>query len=825
MLSRNRYLDSAKAYLHEPNKFSYYITKYAETGKSDTIQAYYNYMIGIYNSNLGKYRHSIQKINEAINLFSKAGLTLDLAQAHLKIGSVFFKMNNYTESENHYFQALAIYESLSDISGIKSSLYMIIDNYKHWGKYDKAIEYSDLLAIINKFVNSSHWEEEYGKLRNKTEKEIQHKVYLQQKRLIDSLEKEREIEQLRSVQKEQEIQNLLRDKELAKLESDKKEKELETLKQLKEIERLEDERKAQEIVNLKRMQEIEGMKLDNLEETNRRQKEISLLFITFSLLLFAIISGAILLRFRMNRRYTKKLEENNKELERTNIQLEKSKRDILYAKELAERANQFKSEFLANMSHEIRTPMNAILGFSELIKTGITDPKHKKYIQSIIANGKNLLVLINDVLDLSKIESGKLNLEYQSIDIRNLINEVYQIFSFKFEEKNLTFYREVAENIPHTIIIDEARMRQILVNLVGNALKFTDEGQVAIEVHGEVFPDGTFDMQINVIDTGIGIPKDQQELIFESFTQKSGQSTRNYGGTGLGLAISKKLCDLMGGSINVESEVNAGSKFIVKIPEIKISDLPPENKMLLESDAVDNIKFQNAKLLVVDDIPHNRQIILDYLADQPIEIYQAANGLEALEIIDKVEFDLILLDLRMPELDGYSVIEKLKENQSLCHIPVVALTASVMKNEMAKISSFQFNDYLQKPTIKNDLFKLMKKYLKFEDFSEVISQPTSITFKQNINEMIARKEEIIFSLNNGFIPKALELSSKLKMREIKEFEKSLESFARKYHIEGLFVYLKVLNSSMESFNKKSISESLTAFNQIAEDIINMLNNE
>lgn len=826
LFANEKLLDSAKAFINEPNKFSYYITKYSESGKSDSIKANTSFIIGVYNNRNGRYLNAIKKIKEAIKLFDKLGMTIQLAEANHLIGTVYIKINNYVEAENNFFKALAIYESLKDITGIKSSLHYIIDNYKHWGKYDKAIEYSDLLAILDRFINNPNWEEEYGKLRNKAEKVLEQRVLLAQKRIIDSLEKEREIEQLRTIRNEQEIQSLLREKDLARLEAERKEKELQTLKQQKEIERLKSESKNQELENLKRTQEIEKMKLDKMAQTNERQREFSRLVIFFFIIISSVITVAMLLRYRIIKRTKNILQEKNTELENTNQKLEKSRRELLYAKELAERANQIKSEFLANMSHEIRTPMNAILGFGELMKSGINDIKYQKYLDSMISNGRNLLILINDVLDLSKIESGKLELEYQSIDIRTLLNEVYQIFSFKFEEKNIAFFREIHDNVPTNIIIDEARLRQILVNLVGNALKFTDKGKVAIEVSGIVQSDSTFDMEIKVIDTGIGIPKDQQEIIFESFTQKSGQSTRHYGGTGLGLSITKKLCDLMGGYIELDSEIGKGSSFIVFIPEIKISDLPPENKRIISFNEPETIKFKKSKILVADDIANNRQLIIEYLVNQSIEIHEANNGKEALEKIFSNHYDLIFMDLRMPELDGYEVNNIIKNDAKLMHIPVIALTASVMKNEINRIMNSKFDSFLQKPASKRDLFDLMKQFLEFKDMKDDNKKSLLKSFKPNNNQKIKENRNLIInSLNEILIPKSKELSQRLKIREIKEFETQLTDFGEKYEISDILNYIPNLNQSIESFNKKNMTLSLVEFEKVANHVINMIHNE
>ncbi|MBU3915705.1 PAS domain S-box protein, partial [bacterium] len=298
----------------------------------------------------------------------------------------------------------------------------------------------------------------------------------------------------------------------------------------------------------------------------------------------------------------------------------------LLAKQEAERANRAKSEFLANMSHEIRTPLNAVIGFSELLSIQVHDQKQKTYLSSIQTSGRNLLTLINDILDLSKIEAGQMETHRSPVNIKVLIGGIEQIFSLKVATKGLTFLVEIDDSIKESLLIDETRLRQVLVNLVGNAVKFTDTGYIKLsaattagrETNAQV------DLEIAVEDTGIGIPKEEQERVFESFEQQSGQSTAIYGGTGLGLSITKRLVELMNGHIALTSAKGHGSTFKIKFFNVPIAskDVFPVEK---EVYTIDSIRFEKAKVLVVDDIESNRILLSELLTQLNFEVTSAQN--------------------------------------------------------------------------------------------------------------------------------------------------------------------------------------------------------
>ena len=385
-------------------------------------------------------------------------------------------------------------------------------------------------------------------------------------------------------------------------------------------------------------------------------------------------------------------------------------------KERAEAASQAKSLFLANMSHEIRTPMNAVIGFTDVLAASYLTDQQKGYVKSIQSGSRNLLFLINDILDLSKIEAGKISIQSGKVYVRKMLEDIKQVFSISADEKGLSFKLEIDDSVPDVIMSDEVRLRQILFNLTNNALKFTRKGEVTITAEYKVAAPGDifYSLFIKVIDTGIGIEKECQESIFNIFEQQDNQNTREFGGAGLGLAISSKLAEKLGATLSVDSNKDEGSCFTLLLSS-------PEVVMKEENAAIEinvaNVRFEAAKILIVDDIDANRTLIEEYLSCQDFEIFHAADGVEGLDLIKSKKPDLVLMDIRMPKMNGIEATQIIKNDPLVSDIPIIAVTASVVEDNRSDKKRGVFDYVLYKPLSKKKLNRCLQGFLEIKDSS------------------------------------------------------------------------------------------------------------
>lgn len=533
----------------------------------------------------------------------------------------------------------------------------------------------------------------------------------------------------------------------------------------------------------------------------------------YSLFWKIIISISVLTLFTLywNRKLRFEIQERGKTeiaLKKYHLKLEKQAEELTIAKENAENANKVKSEFLANLTHELRTPLNAIIGFSELLYFVLDDTKQKKYVQSIKFAGKNLLILINDLLDLSKIEANMMIIKPVIVDIEKLFIEMKQIFSLKLEKKGVEFTYEIGDHCPKSLVLDEIRLRQILFNLVGNAEKFTEKGYIKVKASSNISieDESKIDLLISVEDTGIGIPTKDLRKIFKSFVQQDGLDTKKYGGTGLGLAICQKLAKAMNGDISVRSNLEQGSVFEVKLLNVPVSSI--DNNKLSKSNffQLGDIKFEKANILVVDDIISNGDVLKGILTSLGFQVTTKTDEKEALSEIYNNPPDLIFMDDRISIKNGDKITIKIKSDSKISKIPIVAITASASKETKNVVIENGYDAHLQKPFDIDQLISILGlffKYTKKEEKIMAIESFESIDFDKvkNVVELkTILKSEILSTCNK--------LINVIVISEIETLGKRIEELSKKHESMQLLQYSKNIISFADDFDSDAIKNEL-----------------
>lgn len=485
--------------------------------------------------------------------------------------------------------------------------------------------------------------------------------------------------------------------------------------------------------------------------------------------------------------------------------------ELRNAIDTADRANRSKSEFIANMSHEIRTPLNAVIGFSELLETLSNDHKQKQYINSIITAGKSLLRIINDILDMSKIEAGMMKVRNEPMQLSPVFEEIRQIFNQRIIEKGLKLLLEIDPELPEILYLDEIRLRQVLINLAGNAVKFTDTGIVKIAAHRisvgiNENSEEICDFSIIVSDTGFGIPVEEQKIIFEPFRQRSGQNAAVYGGTGLGLSISKKLTELMNGELSVKSEPGKGTAFTLKLSNVKTRKENKNNLKKENNDSTHAHFFTKNTVLIADDTDSNRQMLKEHLINAGLDVLEADDGESAVKTALETKPHVIIMDIRMPHLNGIDAMKKLREIDSFKEVPIIALSASNNLEEIVRTEKNSFNDYLSKPLDFDKLMTTLEQYLPK-------ASRQGKTLKRQSKEKLTLPAELKDIFKREFEQKIENFSGAIRIQRIRSLIGELHLFSTEHSSDEIDTIAVKLEKAVEAYDIEKIKNLLINCNE------------
>lgn len=492
-------------------------------------------------------------------------------------------------------------------------------------------------------------------------------------------------------------------------------------------------------------------------------------------------------------------------------------------KERADNSAIVKEQFLANMSHEIRTPINAVVGFAGLLQKTKLDTDQKQFVHLIQNSGENLLSVVNDILDISKIEAGMMRITKNPFSIKEVCTSLEMMFQHKVNEKKLRFEFDFDKNIPTTLIGDAERLNQVLINLLNNAIKFTEKGTVKLSVQLLHKTDQSAKIQFIVKDTGIGISKEKLAAVFERFEQADNNTARQYGGTGLGLAIVEKIVEMQAGEISVESNLGEGATFKVTLSYAYVNTAEEaSNKMTSTSNAIAKKEFSNYKILVAEDNKTNQTLLKFILQQWNLSYDLAENGQQVLDILSKEKYDLVLMDIQMPIMDGYEAASRVRKELGL-NIPMIAMTAHVLPTEKQKCIQAGMNDYISKPIDEAVFIGMLEKYLG-SSLLNVLELQKPLLNCNNLLYIDIDYLNSIFSENNGFINEIMyqfseQYPNELKQLKLAIFEKDKKDVLRLTHLmkttvssisinTPLKLMLENIEAKIESENWNFINEEL-----------------
>ncbi|MEO8086632.1 MAG: tetratricopeptide repeat protein [Bacteroidota bacterium] len=653
--------------------------------------------MGMSYSGVGADSSAIKCYKEALEIQEDIGDKGRAAISSSNLGIVLNRQKKFDESIPYLTKALALARETFSMEWIKETSLELseamagIDNYKDaYENYRTFHLYSD--SIINE-VNGKQMAELQTKFE--TEKKDKEITLLNKENNIQSLTLKEQQSKLReekliSEQRKNQIELLNQSQEIEALILNKKENELHEQK-------LQTETKSKEVEILNKDKEISNAQL-SIQKTIRNYSLAALgLAVVIALLLFN--------QYRVTQKSKQLLEEKNKIIGK----------EKLFAEEMRERAEEserFKARFLANMSHEIRTPMNAVMGMTNLLLKTKLEQQQYKYLDAVQKSSRNLLVIINDILDLSKIEAGKMELEKIDFRLSEALDTVYNTLRFKAEEKGLNFVVDIDSSITPVLIGDPVRLNQILINLTGNAIKFTEKGNIKIHAQLELANHLEQKIIFTVSDTGIGIPENKINTVFEGFQQADKSTFRKFGGTGLGLNISKQLTEMSGGVITVQSKLGVGTTFFVNIPFGIGSEKAIEEKSKPIDQSIIS-RLGRLKILLAEDNEFNQIVAVDTLkmVIPGITVDVANNGKEAIEMIRHNKYDLVLMDVNMPEMNGLEATQSIRKDfpSPINKLKIIAMTASITKNEIDLCYQSGMDDYVPKPFEQDELIEKIAK--------------------------------------------------------------------------------------------------------------------